>query len=240
MRKYILLGLITILTVLLIAQKITVVTEEYPPYNYTEDGVITGISTEVVKEVLKRTGLEHDINSYAWARTYKMAQEKPNVLIYSIGRSEQRENMFKWVDVIVPYNVYLFKLKSRIDVSPSNMEEAKKFAVGGVRDDVRAQTLAKKGFKVDLADHDNVNIKKMYGKRIDLWPCDELSGAKLLKNEGKSMNDFEKLFLIEDLSAGLYMAFSKGTSDEIVNKCKKALNEIKKDGTYDKIKAKYM
>ena len=40
---------------------------------------------------------------------------------------------------------------------------------------------------------------------------------------------------IKDMSADLYMAFSNKTPDMIVEKCKKALFEIRKDGTYNKI-----
>jgi len=41
------------------------------------------------------------------------------------------------------------------------------------------------------------------------------------------------------MSADLYMAFSRQTPDVVVEKCKKALFSIKKDGTYEKIKSKY-
>ncbi len=36
------------------------------------------------------------------------------------------------------------------------------------------------------------------------------------------------------------MAFSKQTPDEIVNRCKAVLAEIKKDGTLEKIRLKYL
>ena len=35
------------------AQPVRVLTEEFPPYNYTEQGRITGLGTEVVEAVLK-------------------------------------------------------------------------------------------------------------------------------------------------------------------------------------------
>ena len=36
------------------AQEMIIITEEYPPLSYTEDGIITGASTEIVKEILRR------------------------------------------------------------------------------------------------------------------------------------------------------------------------------------------
>jgi polar amino acid transport system substrate-binding protein len=221
------------------AQKITVVTEEYPPYNYTDGGKVTGASTEIVEEVLKRAGIDYTLKSYPWARTYKMAQDEKDVLIYSIGRSEAREKMFKWVAPIAPYNIYLFKLKSRGDVKIGTIDEAKKFNIGGVRDDVRAQHLQGKGFDLKVVDTDLLNVKKLNAKRIDAFPIDELGCAYLLKNNGFNPADYEKTLFLKDVSTDLYMAFSLKTDDAVVEKCKKAFEAVKADGTFKKIQEKY-
>jgi len=224
------------------AADIKVVTEEYPPYNFTADNKITGCSTEIVQEMLKRAGITYSLNAYPWVRTYKLAQEEPNVLIYSIGRNEKREMLFKWVDVVAPYDVYFFKLKSRSDVQVGKLEDAKKYKIGAVRDDVRAQYLEKNGFDtaaMDLVPNDIPSIKKLMAGRIDLIPIDKLGLAYLMKQEGLKTGDLEEVLLFKDLSAGLYVAFSKQTDDAVVEKCKIALAEIKSDGTYDAIMKKY-
>lgn len=60
------------------AQTITVVTEEYPPYNFRDaDKKITGMATEVVEAVLKRAKLDYKVDIYPWARAYQMAQTHP-------------------------------------------------------------------------------------------------------------------------------------------------------------------
>ncbi|OGB28166.1 MAG: hypothetical protein A3F78_04110 [Burkholderiales bacterium RIFCSPLOWO2_12_FULL_61_40] len=223
------------------AQKVTVVTEEYPPYNYLDSSKkISGISTDVVEEVLKRAKIDYQIGMYPWARAYQMAQDDPNVLIYSIGRSEKREAMFKWVDVIAPYNVYLYRLKSRTDIKATDLAGAKNLKIGAVREDVRAQYLEKEGLKLDLVTDDGINTKKLAAERIDLFPIDELGMVALYKREGMDPASVVKVVKLDALSSGLYMAFSKQTSDELVNKSKKALQEMQKDGTIDKIKAKYL
>lgn len=223
------------------AQTITVVTEEYPPYNYMDSSKrITGFSTEVVQEVLKRAKVDYQISMYPWARAYQMAQDGPNVLIYSIGRNEKREAMFKWVDVIAPYNVYLYKLKSRADIKGADLASLKNLRIGAVREDVRAQFLDKEGIKSDLVTDDGVNAKKLATDRIDLFPIDELAMVALYKREGMDPASVVKVAKLEALSSGLYMAFSQQTADELVNKCKKALQELQKDGTVNRIKARYL
>ncbi len=63
------------------AQTLTVVTEQYPPYNYEENGKVKGVSTEVVEEVLREAGIDFSIKVYPWTRALKMAEEQENVLI---------------------------------------------------------------------------------------------------------------------------------------------------------------
>lgn len=223
-------------------QSITVVTEEYPPYNFQDasKNKISGMGTEVVEEILKRTKLDYKLGIYPWARAYQMAQDAPNVLIYSIGRNDKREALFKWVNVIAPYDVYLYRLKSRPEVKVSTMDDIKRFKIGAVRDDVRAQYLEKAAVPLDLVIEDSANAKKLASQRIDLFPIDELAMVALYKREGLDPRSVVKAFKLEALSAGLYMAFSKQTPDALVHKCKAALAEIKRDGTFERIRVKYL
>lgn len=222
-------------------QAIQVVTEEYPPYNYSENGKVLGFCTDIVKEVLKRANVEYSIHSYPWSKSYKMAQSQPNVLIYSIGRNVEREPLFKWVDVIARTEVYFYKLKSRVDIKIKTFDDIKKYKIGAVRDDFRAQWLMKQGIKVqlNLVPDDRQNMRNLFARKIDIFPIGEFVAYHIAHQEARAFNDLEKTMYVKDMSADLYMAFSKQTPDVVVEKCKKALFEIRKDGTYEKIKSKY-
>ena len=220
---------------------ITVVTEEYPPYNYQgADNQIAGLSTEVVREALKRARIEYRINLYPWARTYRMAQEQPNVLIYSIARNEQREKLFQWVDVIAQNNAYIYRLKTRPEVKAQHLDELKRFRIGAVRDDYRAQYLAKHAIPLDLAVEDAANAHKLASARIDMFVIDEIAQVALYKREGLDPASVEKVMALPELSSGLYMAFSLKTDSTLVERCRAALREMHRDGTMEKIKARYL
>ncbi|MGQ0709080.1 MAG: substrate-binding periplasmic protein [Rhodoferax sp.] len=223
------------------AQRISVVTEEYPPYNHMDaHQQIVGLSTEVVKEALKRAKIDYDIGLYPWARAYHMAQEQPNVLIYSIGRNAQREKLFQWVDIIAPYNVYMYRLKTRPEVQAQSLEQLKRWRIGAVRDDVRAQYLEKHGIPMDLVVEDSANAKKLASGRIDMFPIDEIAQVALYKREGLDPASVEKVMPLAELSAGLYMAFSLQTDPALVERCRAVLREMRRDGTLEKIKARYL
>lgn len=245
-RKKIVLSVLFFLIYILVAvpvfgQAIQVVTEEYPPFNYSENGKVFGFCTDVVREVLKRANLDYSIHSYPWSKSYEIAQSQANVLIYSIGRNVEREPLFKWVDVITRTEVYFFKMKSRVDIKIKTFDNIKKYKIGAVRDDFRAQWLMKRGFEdqLQLVPDDRQNMRNLFDRKIDIFPIGELVAYNIAHQEGRAFNDLEKAMYIKDMSADLYMAFSNQTPEVVVEKCKKTLFEIKKDGTYDKIKSKY-
>lgn len=243
MKKYMAVMLAALFTMSapVFADKIQVVTEEMAPYNFTDekDKSITGLSTEVVKEVFKRAKIDYDIKSYPWARTYKMGQEEPNTAIYSMGRNPDREKMFKWVGIVAKRDVYLYKLKSRADVKAGSLEDLKPYTFGGIRDGVRTVYLQKEGLKVDVVTDDISNIKKLQAGRIDAIPSDNLALIALAKASGVEFSSLEPMYKLDKLSGGLSMAFSLNTPDDTVEKCKVALDSMVKDGTFDKITAKW-
>ncbi len=222
-------------------QTIEVVTEEYPPYNYTENGIVTGFSTDVVKEVLDRAGLSYKIQSHPWAESYKIAETSPNTLIYSMGRNIERESLFKWVDVIARTEVFFYKLKSRPEVKIKSFADVKKYKIGAVEGDFRTQWLEKQGLgsHLTLVASDKENMKNLFNRKIDIFPIGEFAAYKIAHQEGQAFSTLEKSMYLKEVSADLYMAFSLQSSDVMVEKSKNALHGMKSDGTYNEIKAKY-
>ena len=76
---------------------LTLTTEELPPFNFIRDGNVVGQSTDVMREVLKRTGIPGTISVYPWKQAYQMAQEGKDTCVYSTSRTEARESLFRWV-----------------------------------------------------------------------------------------------------------------------------------------------
>src|SRR3990170_301996 len=119
------------------AEPVRVFTEEFPPFSFTENGKITGMSTEVVEAVLKQSKIEFVIESFPWARTLQNTQERTGALIYSLGRQPKRENLFKWIGVIVPANQLVFALKERTDIEITRIEDLRKYRIGTTLGDAR-------------------------------------------------------------------------------------------------------
>ena len=221
-------------------KSITIVTEEFPPYNYTLDGQAVGLFTDVVKAVLDELELDISIDFYPWARSYNTALADKNVLIFSIARIPERENLFHWVGEIAPYRTSLYKLKRNKDVSVEKIEDAKAYRIGVSREDVIQSYLENQGFtNLEVANQDALNIKKLLGNRISLLAYDEASFVHQIKESELDLSDFERVFRLDDLTGSLYMAFSRDTDLHTVEQFRSALQRITKNGILDKIQARY-
>ncbi len=228
--------LITILSILGLticfvnAQELTVVTEEYPPFNFTENGHVKGESTEIVRAALKKAGIKAEILVYPWARAYAMALNKENVLIYSIARTPEREKLFKWIGpVATAPDVCLFKLKERKDIRIQSLDDAKKYRIGVVRGWADHQHLVKLSFeRIDDVSNDDANIKKLFAGRVDLIVGTYIQLPDQLKRLGLSPDKTENTKVVLSKGEDYYMAFSKQTKDELVEKTRAAFAEIKK------------
>lgn len=224
------------------AEKVAVVTEEMAPYNFVDekDQTVRGLSTELVHEILNRAQVDYQIKVFPWARAYRMAQDTPNTAIYSMGRNEEREKLFKWVGLLVNREVFLYKLKGRPEIRAGSLQDLKPYRLGGIRDGARTMYLRKEGLTVEEATDDASNIKKLQTRRIDAFPIDEPNLVYLSQNSGVDFDSMERLIKLEKMSGGLYLAFSLSTDDDTVDKCRAALEAMVKDGSFQKITARWL
>ena len=108
------------------AHPLRIVTEKLPPLQFKQDnGAITGAMVDVVNLLLKKSNIECEIEMLPWARSYQIALERENTLIFSMLRGEDRENKFIWVGKIFAIDSYLVALKSHDAFSIDSIEDAK-------------------------------------------------------------------------------------------------------------------
>ncbi|MFY1663554.1 substrate-binding periplasmic protein [Pseudomonas sp. Pseu.R1] len=227
------------------AGPIRIVTEELPPYNMTLDGQMTGMSTEVVQAVLKAVNVQASIQSMPWARAYDLALHDPDVLIYSITRTAEREHLFKWVGTIAASRWYLYS-SSGHPISLMDLEDARDWQTATVNEDVGEQYLISKRFVVgqqlQSSNRYELNYQKLRTGHVDLWISDELNADYLARQAGDDPNHtlVQSLRIPElEEAGGFNMAFSTGTSDATVQLFQQGLKTIRENGTYDAIARKW-
>lgn len=235
-------ALLILFSVTVSANPLTIVTEQYPPYNYEERGSIKGMSTEVVSAVLKELDLEVDIEIYPWARAYDMASTQENVLIYSISRTPQRESLFNWVGVIASIDFTIFALERRQDINIQSLEDIRAYMLGLVRGDALEQFFSANNFtEIERVNTNKQAMEMLLASRTDLWPISKQAGTYILKkNNMIPAQTVRAVFELEEFSSeDLYMAFSRSTNKKLVNDFKRALEKIKENGIYNEIISRY-
>ncbi len=76
------------------APVLKVVTTEYPPFEYVEDGVFRGQDVDTVRTVLRAMGFEPDFQVLPWARAEMMVRRGNADLLFSLTRSPERERHY--------------------------------------------------------------------------------------------------------------------------------------------------
>lgn len=229
--------------------KYAIYTEDYPPFSYQEKGKLKGISVEIVQEIIKRLphslGLQGlKINFQEWDIAYKKALNTPGTIIFSLTRTPQRENSFKWVGSIAKLSMDLFGLKDtlsndkNIPINIKSPDDAKKYSIGVQNQSATHLFLKSEGFKkLDISSTPEVVADKLFTREIQLWGEADLVVYSVLKKLGKKPGDLKKYYAIQPIK--LYIGFNKETPDSIVQEFQNALDGMKKDGTYDTIVNRY-
>lgn len=220
------------------AQSIQAVTE-FSPYTYLRDGLVPGPATEVVQATLREAGLaDHRIAPYPWARAYDMALRDPNVLIYLIARTPARERLFKWAGRFMTMEYHLYRLKERADITVASLDDARRYTIGVMRDDVRHQYLRDKGFvRLVVAGDGLDNFRRLLNGQVQLIPLAEIDAAVLCKEAGVECNLIERVHTLGELSTDLYMAYSVATADTVVQRTGDAFERLRANGTLQRLMA---
>ncbi len=221
------------------AQELTILTEDMPPYNFVENGTLTGSSVAVTREILNRLGRNETIVEVPWARAYNRGLSEPNVLLLTTVRSKEREHLFQWVGPLSSTRMALYARRDS-DISISSLEEARKVgSIGTYRKDIKEQFLKKHGFtNLDSATDPATNLKKLMAGRIDLWSSYDLEVTEQALKAGVDPSEFKEVFVLDTI--GVYFAFSRQTPDTLVAQWRSTFEAMQADGTFYALSSQWL
>ena len=216
-----------------------VISEHLPPHQISQNGkFVGGYSYLIMKEVLKRAGYPTKMEVLPWARAYKTSLEEPNVIVFSMARSKDREERFKWIGSLsdVEFNFYAHEDGHKPNLT--SVKEALKYKIVSVRNSISTDILLKFGFvpgenltlTVGILDAWHMLRKG----RADYTYTSTIIADNMYINMGMPSNPFirQNVYAVKE---SVYAAASLGTPDETVKRLIDALQSLKRDGTYDDI-----
>lgn len=223
------------------ADALTLLTEENPPFNYTEKGKVAGLSTEVVSELGKRAGITVQIQSLPWGTAYVATQANKETCLYSTARLENRERLFFWIGPIANDKWVLI---GRSDFAGVNkVEDARKFRVGVVGKDAKIEYLMAKGV-TDLREVEEdrlipprLMLKRDDPARLDLWATSAYGARQTAARANLNSKDLKMVLTLHEVP--LYLACGRNTSPESVQALTRAFEQMQKEGSLKRIARRY-
>jgi len=195
-------------------------------------------STEIVREILRRTNTKTLIQLLPWARSYRYALTENTVFIYSMARTKKREALFKWIGPLAIKRAILMG-KAGGNLKIDSLDDAKKSGrIVTLRKDAKEQYLSEKGFgNLHLVNNWSTAVKMLAMDRVQLWTTTDLDAPVIAKHAGVSMTNLETAFVL--FQATLYIGASKDTPDTIIDQWQAALDDMKSDGTFERYVLKW-
>jgi polar amino acid transport system substrate-binding protein len=220
------------------ASTLRLLSEEFPPINFTDAGRPSGLAVEVVQAVLTRLGQSLTIEFLPWARAYREAQGKQPVALFSAARIPEREKLFQWAGPIVTfYSSFYARAGSDRLKRFDDARRAEDVLV--VRDWFTAQQLASEGFRNLRYVSDPVQgVRMLIAGRAPLFATERISMPGTLATAGIDPTQLEEVYTYA--SSDGYIAFSPGTPRRVVAAWQREIDAMKRDGSFQAIYKRWL
>ncbi|MBN7818761.1 substrate-binding periplasmic protein [Bowmanella yangjiangensis] len=217
------------------------VTEHFPPFNYQQQGNLTGFSTELLKRMMEDNQLAYQIALYPWARAYQIVLDSPHTLIYSIGRTKEREDAFYWVGPLANVDVYLWQ---SVDAPPLDLKDPMQFKRARLafirKSAIEKRLLSDKRFNKEnnypVTEIEDA-LMMLAHRRVDgvLMAINmEEEKAQLLKHLADKIERRQKV-----LTLPLYAALNKASGRQTAELLQQSLYQLRAKGDYQQLLDEY-
>ncbi|MBB3193527.1 substrate-binding periplasmic protein [Roseateles terrae] len=214
-------------------------TEEFPPINFSEGGVPRGLTVDLVQAIQQRLGQDLPIQVLPWARAFREAQEAMPTALFATARIPERESLFQWVGPVVQFRS-TFYARANVPIATRNLDDARHASrVLVVRDWYTAQQLRTAGFRNLQTVSDPVQgIRMLMAGRAPLLAGERVSMPRTLELAGVKPAQLRELFSFA-VNEG-YIAFSLSTPKATVAAWQARLQDLKRDGTFQAIYKRWL
>ncbi len=244
MKKVALICIVLIMALLLpeaglAEQKIIFAWEEYPPYEYYENGKIVGFEVDIIREICKKLGAEPVFEDVPLKRALMLIKEGKVDAVFSIMKTPERlgylyypvEPVYFETNVILVKKGSKLKIKTLDDMKGKKVGVVKEYSYGTNFDSLKGSMVR------DESDSIEQMLKKMDAGRTDYAVGNEQVCRFLAKKLGIAI---EVIHVVSKDPA--YVVFSKATGERGKKQAMKfgrLLRQLRNDGTIDKIMARY-
>ena len=215
-------------------------TNSNPPYDFLdENSQVSGQSTDVVREIMRRVGENATIELVDWGNALTGVQSMKQTAIFSAAQTPPRNWSVKWVGPIAISDDVLWAPIGNASGSIWSLDEARSAGpVCVLNNSARQIYLQQNGFtQIVAVSSQSECAKKLQDGEVAVW-MDSRTGVNTACSEaGVDPLLFWPVLTVQ--SKNYYIAFSNDTSDGTISAWQAALEQMKADGTLANITTKY-
>jgi polar amino acid transport system substrate-binding protein len=224
------------------AAELRLVTGELPPYAFhvppptvAETGEPMGLVYEVVREIAWRIGHSGTVEFWPWTHAQEMAMTQPNIGILALTRSPEREDKYRWLVNVVTDDLVLV---GGTGVNVHDLAAVKDRPIGVLRRSGAEALLHEQGFsRIQSATEEWINAQRMKDRLIDAWLAPRLMVLYAYREVGGDVSTLSIGQVVR--RSEIWLAASKNVSDQEAGRWQSGFEQLRADGTYDAILARY-
>lgn len=221
--------------------KIRIIAENFPPYNYIENNRIKGLSVDVIKAVFNDSRIPYYIEVRSHVNAFEETLKNGNTFYISVKKNPENRNLFIFIGPIVRSSISVFSMK---DIHISDLKQMQNYKTGASPADEDYFILngflpGKNLFTETGNNHELKNIRKLITGEIELLSINGALLQLISRQNNIDCSKFQKVYEIDDLGDGLYIAANESSSSDIIGKLNKSLNNVIKNGSFKDILLKW-
>jgi polar amino acid transport system substrate-binding protein len=222
------------------AAALMLLTEENPPFSFTDKGKLQGSATEVVRGMVARAGVPASFEVLPWDKAYVRAQGQKDACLFATARLENRERLFLWVGPIAT-SLWAVYGKSDFGLPIRGVKDLAPYKIGTVVRDAKNEFLREnavnelRAVREDAQNPPRLLLPRDHPDHIDLWITDLHAGRETARTA--NVTGIKVVFVANELP--LYLACNPQTDRKIVKALADALEGMRADGALARINAEY-
>jgi polar amino acid transport system substrate-binding protein len=221
-------------------RNLPIVFEDYPPYEYVENGEVKGINMDLIREAFRRMGVTPFFEPRPWKRALYGLRHGDVLALSSGFKTEKRLKfaIFPTEPLAMETNVVAALSVSGVVVE--KLEDLQDLRIGVVRDYAYGRAFdSLTGLHKIMANSSQQMVEMLLAQRMDVCIGNKVVIRHVAQKLGKAAHIRFLYVLGND---PLYLMFSRqraSETQELADEFSQTLHEMRKDGTFERIQGNY-
>lgn len=221
-------------------ESLPIVFEDYPPYEFVEDGEVRGINMDLIREAFKRMGITPYFEPRPWKRAIFQLKSGEILALSSGFKTEERMKFAVFPNGPLGMETNMIIARADRDITVNSLDDIQRIRLGVVREYAYGEPFDSiRGLHKIKAQSSHQLLRMLLEGRVDAVIGNKAVFGYIAKRKGA----FDQIkFVYEVSSEPLYLMFSRARGPRATNLARdfgNAIQEMIKDGTFDTIQARY-